>query len=115
MSATARELFNESSHEVYFSTVSIWEAAIKYGLGRPEFPVAPAALRRNLLEVGYRELLITSEQVIAVAGMPLHHRDPFDRLLIAQAQTEGLILLTADAMLARYPGVNVCKAATIAL
>ena len=106
LSNAARNLLSDAANEIFFSTVSIWEAAIKFGLGRPDFPVAPDSLRSNLLRAGYQELLISSGHAIAVASLPLLHRDPFDRLLVTQARAEGLVLLTADATLARYPGVR---------
>ncbi len=87
-----------------FSTASIWEIAIKRGLARPDFTVDPGVLRRSLLENGFEELVVTGDHAIAVARLPQLHRDPFDRILIAQATVEGITLLTADAMVARYPG-----------
>jgi PIN domain nuclease of toxin-antitoxin system len=87
-----------------FSAVSILEVAIKYGLYRPTFDVDPHVLRRVLVEADYVELPVTGAHAAAVADLPAIHRDPFDRLLAAQAQVEGIELLTADATLARYPG-----------
>ena len=66
----------------------------------------PGMFRLGLLRAGYAELLITSEHAIAVANLPPIHRDPFDRLLAAQVQIEGLPLITSDTTLARYPGVR---------
>jgi PIN domain nuclease of toxin-antitoxin system len=77
---------------------------IKTGLGRADFRVDPAALRRGLLQAGYRELAVTGEHVIAVGRLPPLHKDPFDRILIAQADIEGVELLTVDPMMARYSG-----------
>ncbi len=105
LSAEAEARLNGRGDQVFFSTVSIWETAIKHGRGHPDFFMDPTALRLGLLRAGYSELLITSEHAIAVATLPPIHQDPFDRLLAAQAQVEGLMLLTADARLARYPGV----------
>ena len=102
LSATARALINDPANTPIFSVASLWEIAIKRGLGRPDFEVDPRRLRRGLLDNGYEELPITSAHVVAVDGLP--PRDPFDRLLISQAITEGLLLLTADARLAAYPG-----------
>ena len=104
LSATARALIDDPANTPIFSVASLWEIAIKRGLGRPDFEVDPRRLRRGLLDNGYEELPITSAHVVAVDGLPLLHRDPFDRLLISQAITEGLLLLTADARLAAYPG-----------
>lgn len=98
------ELLEEPDHELWFSAVSIWEVAIKFVRGRPDFSLRPDALKGALLRSGYRELAVTSEHAIAVAGLPPLHGDPFDRLLIAQAISEGLTLVTGDAQVARYPG-----------
>lgn len=76
----------------------------KNGLGRASFSVDPRLLRRNLLEHDYWELAITGAHATAVDLLPPIHKDPFDRILIAQARIEGLTLLTADETLARYPG-----------
>ena len=84
------------------SVVSIWEVAIKASLKRPDFQVNPEELRFGLLQEGFQELAIQSEHVLAVAHLPLIHRDPFDRLLVAQAAREGLRLLTSDRTLASY-------------
>ena len=86
----------------HFSVASLWEVVIKTGLGRDDFRVDPSALRRNLLDNGYRELTISSAHILAVAGLTLLHKDPFDRLLIAQANIEGLTLVTSDSIVARY-------------
>ena len=100
----ARRLLHEPESELLFSAASIWEVAIKHGLRRPDFPLDPRVLRRGLLEVGYTELPVTGAHAAAVDLLPPIHRDPFDRLLVAQAQVEGLTLLTADEVVARYPG-----------
>ncbi len=90
--------------ELWFSAVSVWEASIKYAQNRPDFNIHPQVLRRGLLRQGYRELVITSEHGLVAGALPLIHKDPFDRLLVAQAQVEGLTLLTADELVAKYPG-----------
>jgi len=87
-----------------FSVASLWELVIKKALGRPDFNVEPALLRRALLDGGWQELPIAASHGLAVAQLPLFHRDPFDRLLLAQASADGLLLLTADSQLAQYPG-----------
>jgi PIN domain nuclease of toxin-antitoxin system len=87
-----------------FSAASIWEVAIKAGLGRRDFSADPHLLRRGLLDNGYGELPMTSAHAAATAHLPPIHKDPFDRMLVAQALVEGLILLTADAVVATYPG-----------
>lgn len=87
-----------------FSAASIWEVVIKTGLGRPDFEVNAAVFRRGLLDNGYQELPITSAHTLGVARLPDLHRDPFDRILAAQANEEGIELLTTDKTLAQYPG-----------
>lgn len=87
-----------------FSVASIWELVIKQALGREGFNVEPALLRRVLVEEGWQELPIETCHALAVAQLPPLHRDPFDRLLLAQAAVEGFLLITADQQLARYPG-----------
>ena len=104
LSATARELIENEGHDLVFSVASIWETAIKFSLGRDDFDVDPRLLRRGLIENGYEELSITGEHAAAVSNLPALHRDPFDRLLVAQAMVEGAILVTADAGLSVYPG-----------
>ncbi|MEB3296732.1 MAG: type II toxin-antitoxin system VapC family toxin [Cyanobacteriota bacterium] len=86
-----------------FSVASLWELVIKQALGRPDFSVQPALLRRVLLDEGWQELPIEAHHALAVAALPPLHRDPFDRLLLAQANAEGLLLITADQQLAAYP------------
>ena len=100
----ARRLMESNSNDLYFSVVSLWEIVIKSGLGREDFIVDARLFRRGLLDNGYHELTITSEHVVAVESLPLIHKDPFDRLLIAQAFHEGITLLTADERVAKYPG-----------
>jgi PIN domain nuclease of toxin-antitoxin system len=99
-------MFRNHTDEFYFSLVSIWETAIKFALGRADFTIHPSQLRDGLLNFGFKELPISDRHVIAVAALPHHHRDPFDRLLVAQAQSEDLILMTTDKTLAKY-GRNV--------
>jgi PIN domain nuclease of toxin-antitoxin system len=88
--------------DISFSVVSIWEVAIKASLGRDDFQVNPPALRLGLLEQGFRELPIQVNHVLSVQHLPRIHRDPFDRLLVAQAAEERLSLLTADRTLLGY-------------
>ena len=104
LSADARMLMTSAENELLFSAASLWEIAIKRGLGRADFKVDPRLLRRGLLDNGYHELSITSEHAVAVDTLPPLHKDPFDRLLIAQAMVEGITLLTADELVAQYPG-----------
>ncbi|MDB5838967.1 MAG: twitching motility protein PilT [Herminiimonas sp.] len=104
LSSTARALINNLDNELLFSAASIWEVSIKRGLGRDDFRVDPRLLRRGLLDNGYIELPVTSMHAVTVDGMPPVHKDPFDRILVAQATVEGITLLTADPLVARYPG-----------
>jgi PIN domain nuclease of toxin-antitoxin system len=104
LAAPARRLLNDPDNELLFSAVSIWEIAIKNRLGRPHFMVDPLVLRNGLLSSKYGELAITSVHGAATESLPLLHHDPFDRLLIAQATSEGLVLLTSDKDILRYPG-----------
>ncbi len=104
LSAEARALIEGPDSEPMFSAASIWEVAIKAGLGRADFQVDAGLLRRGLLDNGYGELPIAGNHAAATAHLPPLHRDPFDRLLVAQALAEGVLLLTADETVARYPG-----------
>jgi PIN domain nuclease of toxin-antitoxin system len=100
----ALRLIGDPGNRIVFSTVSIWEIVIKNSRGYDDFRVDPYLLRQRLLENGYDELVITCAHALAVGALPLLHADPFDRLLIAQANVEGLSLLTSDARVASYPG-----------
>ena len=104
LSHTARGLLEAPEHTLHFSAASLWEIAIKAALGRPDFLVDPVLLRRRLLNNGYGEVSITGEHVCGIRNLPPLHRDPFDRLLVAQAIVEGMLLVTSDATVARYPG-----------
>jgi PIN domain nuclease of toxin-antitoxin system len=100
----ARTLMEDPQHELLFSSASLWEIVIKRSLGREDFRVDPRLLRRGLLDNGYSELPIASEHALAVDSLPAIHKDPFDRILVAQATVEGIVLLTADPLVAQYPG-----------
>lgn len=104
LSESTRQLLKSLSNDIYFSVLSLWEIAIKHGLNRQDFQVDARVLRRGLLHDDYKELTIQSEHVVFVDSLPLLHKDPFDRLLIAQATVEGITLLTKDKMVAKYPG-----------
>jgi PIN domain nuclease of toxin-antitoxin system len=103
LSPAARELIEDKGNELIFSTASLWEVVIKRGLGRDDFKVDPRLLRRGLLDNGYSELPVGSEHVVAIDTLPPIHKDPFDRVLVAQALVEGITLLTTDAVVAGYP------------
>ncbi|HME58106.1 MAG TPA: type II toxin-antitoxin system VapC family toxin [Terracidiphilus sp.] len=100
----AREALGDLTNECIFSVSSIWEIAIKRALKKPGFLHDPREIRRQLLANGYEELTIQSQHAVTVDSIPLIHRDPFDRILIAQAMVEGITLLTADPRIAQYPG-----------
>lgn len=100
----ARSLLEDPANQLYFSPVSLWEVAIKSGLGRADFQVDPGSMRRGLIDNGYEELPISGQHAVHIATLPPIHRDPFDRMLVAQAQVEGITLLTVDVLVARYPG-----------
>ncbi len=104
LSAEARGIIEDPGNAMLFSAASIWEVAIKNGLGRADFRVDPRALRAGLLAAGYVELVISGAHVVAVDGLPALHRDPFDRLLVAQALAEGVVLVSSDPMVGRYAG-----------
>lgn len=99
---TIRTLLDDPTNGFMFSSVVIWEVTIKSALGRKDFAIDPRLLRRGLLDNGAAELPITSEHGLAVADLPPLHRDPFDRIQVAQARVEGLVLLTADDQVAAY-------------
>lgn len=102
--AGARRLIGDAENELLFSAASLWEIAIKSGLGRKDFQANARVLRRGLLDNGYTELPIRSDHVVATESSPPIHKDPFDRILVAQAAVEGISLLTVDSLVARYPG-----------
>ena len=104
LSRDALNLINDPANELVFSAASLWEVAIKRGLGRSDFQADSRLLRRGLLDNGYSELPILSNHVVAIDALPPIHKDPFDRLLVAQATVEGITLLTSDSVVAQYPG-----------
>jgi PIN domain nuclease of toxin-antitoxin system len=104
LSDAASALISAPENELFFSAASLWEIAIKHGLGRADFKVDARVLRRGLLDNGYSELPIGSEHAVAIDSLPPIHKDPFDRILVAQATAEGITLLTVDALVAQYPG-----------
>lgn len=97
-------MLEDPNNELLFSAASLWEISIKHGLGRADFQVDARVLRRGLLDNGYLELPITSEHAVFIESLPSLHKDPFDRILVAQATVEGFTLLTADTLIAQYPG-----------
>ena len=104
LSAAALALIEAPENQLLFSAASLWEIAIKAGLGRDDFVMEPGLIRRGLLDNGYEELPVNSAHAVALTGLPAIHKDPFDRILVAQAQVEGILLLTSDDIVSRYPG-----------
>ena len=98
----ARSAIADPANEVLFSAASIWEIAIKSALNRADFQLSPAEIAAAALETGFVELPVRSAAAARVASLPAYHRDPFDRLLIAQAMSEPAMLYTADAQLEPY-------------
>jgi PIN domain nuclease of toxin-antitoxin system len=97
----ARRLIERS--EVFVSAASIWEMAIKSSLGKLD--ADPVAVNEALAPSGFEELAVSGDHAAHVARLPPHHRDPFDRLLVAQSMIEALVLVTADQQLAPYGGL----------
>jgi PIN domain nuclease of toxin-antitoxin system len=104
LASDVRALLDDPDNQPIFSAASLWEIAIKRALGRDDFTVDARALRHGLLDNGYFELPVSGEHAVAVDALPAIHKDPFDRILVAQAIVESVTLLTADAIVARYPG-----------
>ncbi len=104
LSGKARQLINNAA-EIYVSAATFWEMAIKVGLGK--LSVDLDEIRRYCVESGFIELPISSEHAIAVKDLESHHRDPFDRLIVATAMTEPMKLLTADPIVAKYTSMAV--------
>lgn len=104
LSRKTRTLLGDPDNTLAFSAASLWEICIKQSLGRDDFQVDARQLRRGLLDNGYSELAVTGAHALALDDLPPLHRDPFDRMLLAQARVEGITLLTADAQVLRYSG-----------
>jgi len=102
LSKPVRTLLTTSENFLFFSAASMWEIVIKRGLGREDFKVNPRRLKKMLIVHGYTELPVTAEHAFTVETLPLLHKDPFDRLLIAQARTEGMLLVTVDTAVSQY-------------
>jgi PIN domain nuclease of toxin-antitoxin system len=104
LSSEVVQLLTDPQNELVFSVVSIWEIAIKKSRGHADFVADPHIIRRGMLDNGYQELLIQSDHAVAVVNLPWLHKDPFDRLLVAQATVEGILMLTSDRQVADYSG-----------
>lgn len=102
--ADARRILEDKVNQLLFSIASLWEYVIKQTSGRHDFRMNARSLRRALLDNGYAELPIAGNHVLALETLPMLHKDPFDRILVAQATAEGIILLTVDSLVAQYPG-----------
>jgi PIN domain nuclease of toxin-antitoxin system len=102
LSKPAIELLQQHRGSLVFSVASVWEVSIKAALGRPNFKVEPEHLRTGLIGHGYAELMVSGEHAVAVRSLRPIHGDPFDRMLLAQAISEGMTLVTTDRMLAAY-------------
>ena len=103
LAPTVRTLIADASNEILFSTASAWEIAIKHGLGKLKLPDDPDSyIPERLMTNRMRVLPIGLTHTLGIGRLPLHHRDPFDRILIAQAQTENLIVITADRLFSLY-------------
>ncbi|HLA34000.1 MAG TPA: type II toxin-antitoxin system VapC family toxin [Rhodocyclaceae bacterium] len=102
LTPAARELIETPRNTIWVSAVSLWEIAIKHALGRGDMPVSSQDALRYFRQAGYRILAMEPEHAVATESLPPHHHDPFDRLLIAQALTEPMRLMTHDETVARY-------------
>jgi PIN domain nuclease of toxin-antitoxin system len=101
---SARLLMAATENQLFFSSASIWELTIKFVAGRSDFTFPPSVLRKSLLDNGFTEVPITSKHGLGVANLPPIHKDPFDRILIAQAIAEDMVLMTSDETIAQYEG-----------
>jgi PIN domain nuclease of toxin-antitoxin system len=99
-----RRILTEPTNAFLFSAANLWEIAIKRARKGGAFAYDPRAIRKHMLANGYAELPIEGSHAVAVDSLPPIHKDPFDRLLIAQAMVEGITLLTRDRTIANYPG-----------
>lgn len=108
LSLQTRNILEDPEHQVFFSSASIWEIAIKFALGRANFHVAPDEIVDAAEASGFIELPVRSAAALKVAKLPHLHRDPFDRLLVAQAMSEPAQLFTTDKALAAYSELVIC-------
>jgi PIN domain nuclease of toxin-antitoxin system len=108
LSAKARELILAPKSTIWVSAVTIWEISIKHSLGRGDMPVSGKLALEYFRQARYRLLPVEPEHAAAIEGLPAHHQDPFDRLLVAQALTETMQLVTHDGLVARYSDGFLC-------
>ena len=99
----AREIIGDEKNDLHFSPVSLWEVSIKRSQNKPDFQLDARVMQESLLDKGCLEIPIISSHTITAGELPVFHKDPFDRLLIAQAMVENLFLLTSDKKTAEYP------------
>jgi PIN domain nuclease of toxin-antitoxin system len=104
LTESTKALLEDIDNEIFFSAISISEIAVKQQLAKSDFNIDASAVRRAMVEEGYRELPVNGLHAAFVATLPPIHKDPFDRLLVAQANIEGMTLITADDAISRYPG-----------
>ena len=97
--------FTNKKNELFFSSASVWEIIIKKSLNRSDFQIDPISFYFGLLDNGYTEIDITSRHALTVASLPQLHKDPFDRILVAQSKVENMTLLTSDKTVANYSPV----------
>ncbi len=102
LSRTAGRIIADSTNQIVISIASLWEMAIKRGLGKLEITKSPAEILAAYQDAGAKLLPISPEHVMAVEALPHHHRDPFDRMLVAQAKTENLAIITKDVVFSQY-------------
>lgn len=102
LSPAARTLLEDEENALVFSAASLWEITIKSDLRKDDFRVDPRLLRRGLIDNGYLELSVTNLHVLALKGLAARHKDPFDRMLMAQSVAEGIVLVTTDPIVAQY-------------
>lgn len=100
LSGSAQRAIRESANDIWVSAATVWEIVIKKALGKL---AVPDDLTESLRDCGFRPLNITVEHALAIESLPQHHRDPFDRMLVAQAHTEGMTIVTRDPMVQQYP------------
>ena len=104
----ALDLLNDQGNTLLFSAASLWEIAIKRGLGRDDFQVDPVRLYGGLLENGYLELPVSGAHALRIGALPALHKDPFDRMLLAQALCERMTLVTGERIMSKYPVQVIC-------
>ena len=100
----AQSQLEDEGNSLWFSVASLWEIAVKRSLNKPDFLIDVGPMRDSLFDAGFEELPVQASHVLCLTGLQRFHKDPFDRLLLAQAVAEGMVLLTTDRVLAKYEG-----------